>query len=263
MGFDISYHPIKKEEIKEWYFDALKDASSISKTAQQFNIDDFYQQKYIDIIQIALQTQPSETFETTHGYYIANIQGICRTYFYTRGAAYSFLISEKPYFKNYTTDLKALFSDSFENPVSNSITTNYSSGVYVSEEQVAKLLHDYQTDEKVKNDLDNFYSHGRIDVFLKALQYAKENGLGMLEATEVVEPNPMDLNQSKCYSNLFNCDRDGALLYREAAMEQIRAIEEQNNMQSGEIANKAAYVTTQVPETEQKEKKGFWKRLIG
>ena len=26
MGYDVSYHPINENEIKQWYFDALKSA---------------------------------------------------------------------------------------------------------------------------------------------------------------------------------------------------------------------------------------------
>lgn len=48
-----------------------------------------------------------------------------------------------------------------------------------------------------------------------------ENGLGLLEATDVVVPNVIDLNKTESYSNLFNCDPEGALIYREIAMEQI------------------------------------------
>ena len=52
-------------------------------------------------------------------------------------------------------------------------------------------------------------------------------------------------------------------MYEEAAMEQIRAIEKNNNIQSGDIAKKSEYVKTQVGEAEQNEKKGLWKRLFG
>ena len=29
MGYDVSYHPINENEIKQWYFDALKSARDI------------------------------------------------------------------------------------------------------------------------------------------------------------------------------------------------------------------------------------------
>ena len=62
----------------------------------------------------------------------------------------------------------------------------------------------------------------------KALTAAAELGTGLLEATEVVEPNPFHPNESTCYSNLFHCDRDGVYLYIDMAMKQIAQAMEQN-----------------------------------
>lgn len=37
----------------------------------------------------------------------------------------------------------------------------------------------------------------------------------------MVEPNPIDLNRSESFSNLFNCDTQGALIYADIAAQQI------------------------------------------
>ena len=50
---------------------------------------------------------------------------------------------------------------------------------------------------------------------------AVELGTGLLEATEVVEPDPISPNESTSYSNLYHCDRDGVYLYIDMAMKQI------------------------------------------
>lgn len=55
----------------------------------------------------------------------------------------------------------------------------------------------------------------------KALTAAVELGTGLLEATEVVEPDPISPNESTSYSNLYHCDRDGVYLYIDMAMKQI------------------------------------------
>lgn len=55
----------------------------------------------------------------------------------------------------------------------------------------------------------------------KALTFAVELGTGLLEATEVVEPDPISPNESTSYSNLYHCDRDGVYLYIDMAMKQI------------------------------------------
>ena len=54
---------------------------------------------------------------------------------------------------------------------------------------------------------------------------------------------------SRALSNLHNCDPSGALLYHEAAMEQIRAIEEQESRKEEPAA--------------EPEKQGFFSRLFG
>jgi hypothetical protein len=263
MGYDISYHPINETEIKEWYFDVLNNPELTAVIADQYQVEDFYKEKYQQVINIGLGTNPDDSFERSHGYYIAVIQGFIRKYYYTRGSAFSFLLEERPYFERYTRDFKTIVPDRISNPISNRIAQNYSSGVFIPATQVARLLEDYENDQAVRKDLDGFFSDGRIGVFLRALEDAKQQELGLLEATEVVEPNPLNLNDSACYSNLFNCDQEGAYLFKQAAMAQMKAMEEQHNLQPGEIASNAERVVINTEEIEEIEKKGFWKKLLG
>lgn len=262
MGYDISYHPINETEIKEWYFDVLRDPALISGITSQYQVEEFYKEKYQQVINIGSGTKSDDSFERSHGYYIAVIQGLLRKYYYTRGAAFSFLLEERPYFERYTQDLKTIVPPHITTPISNRIVQNYSSGIFIPAAQVIQLLSDYDHDPAVRADLDGFFSQGRIRIFRKALADARQQGLGLFEATEVVEPNPLDLNDSACYSNLLNCDQEGAYLFREAAIEQLKAIEEQNNLKSGEITDHADRIVINTAESEEKEKKGFWKKLF-
>lgn len=91
-------------------------------------------------------------------------------------------------------------------------------------------------------------------------ELSKKNKLGLLE---VVEPNPIDLNSSSCYSNLFNCDPEGALLYQETAMKQIAEIEKKEGLEARTISSKADYKITNYKPVEKKEKREFWKKLFG
>ena len=70
-------------------------------------------------------------------------------------------------------------------------------------------------------DLERIWSNGQIAVLKKALSAAAELGAGLLEATEVVEPNPIRPNESTSYSNLYHCDRDGVYLYMDTVSRQI------------------------------------------
>lgn len=69
--------------------------------------------------------------------------------------------------------------------------------------------------------LEGLWSNGQIAVLKKALSAAAKSGVGLLEATEVVEPNPISPNESTSYSNLYHCDRDGVYLYIDAVSGQL------------------------------------------
>jgi len=248
MGYDISYHPITEQEINNWYFDIMPEFKSfnldmIEEMSEEFPKKDFafLKEKYLDVLNTGMNTEPTADFELTHGHFVAVIQGIFRKYFYTRGSAFSFLIDEKSYFKNYTKKWETILKFNPTQKIHNHLWGNYSSGVFIPYQSVLKLLDDYRNDTKIKQDLDTFYSYKRINIFLKALEFSKENKLGLLEAAEVVEPNPLDLNNSDCYSYILNCDLDGPFLYRDTALEQLKEIEKNKNLPEGEITNKTTY----------------------
>ena len=97
MGYDVSFHPISPEEMREWYFGPLTwvqqgREEKVLALAAQHGIEDFYAEKYLDTLRVGAGTAPDELFDKSHGFYIAVIQGFFRDYFYTRGSAFSFLV---------------------------------------------------------------------------------------------------------------------------------------------------------------------------
>ena len=242
MGYDISYHAIGKDEISQWYFEPLKlaqkgDFEAIAKIAREVEMDEFYVEKYADGFRSALQYGTGGIFNKTHGFHLAVAQGYFREYFYTRGTAFSFLAAQSFKFKLYISDwrevLPAEFLAEFSGEIHNEIVENYCCGAYLSAASVQNLLRDYEAGDEIKSAVDEFYAQN-LPVFLNALNSAAELEVGLLEATEVVEPNPIDLNRSESFSNLFNCDTQGALIYAEIAAQQIgEAIECSNAGGSG------------------------------
>ena len=229
MGYDISYHAIGKDEISQWYFKPLKlaqkgDFEAIAKIAREAGMEEFYVEKYADCFRSALQYGTGGIFNKTHGFHLAVAQGYFREYFYTRGTAFSFLAAQsfkfKPYISDWREVLPAEFLAEFSGEIHNEIIENYCCGAYLGADGVQKLLRDYEAGGEVKSAVDEFYAQN-LPVFLKALNSAAELEIGLLEATEVVEPNPIDLNRSESFSNLFNCDTQGALIYAEIAAQQI------------------------------------------
>ena len=205
MGYDISYHAIGKDEISQWYFEPLKlaqkgDFETIAQIAREAGVDEFYAEKYADGFRSALQYGTQGIFNKTHGFHIAVAQGYFREYFYTRGTAFSFLAEQSSKFKPYISDwrevLPAEFLAEFSGEIHNEIVENYCCGAYLSAASVQRLLRDYEAGGEVKSAVDEFYAQN-LPVFLNALNLAAELEVGLLEATEVVEPNPIDLNSSE------------------------------------------------------------------
>lgn len=241
MGYDISYHAIGKDEISQWYFEPLKlaqkgDFEAIAKIARGVRMDEFYVEKYADGFRSALQYGTGGIFNKTHGFHLAVAQGYFREYFYTRGTAFSFLAAQSSKFKPYISDWREVlpkeFLAEFSGQIHNEIIENYCCGAYLDADNVQKLLHDYEADGEIKSAVDEFYAQN-LPVFLNALNLAAELEVGLLEATEVVEPNPIDLNRSESFSNLFNCDTQGALIYAEIAAQQIGEAIERSNTGGG------------------------------
>ena len=226
MGYDVSFHPISPEEMREWYFTPLTwiqqgQEEKVLALAAQRGMEDFYAEKYLDTLRVGAGTAPDELFDKSHGFYIAVIQGFFRDYYYTRGSAFSFLVEEKPEYARYFTPWAQVAPAAFPNPAKNQIVENYCAGVYLSPKQVVQLLRDLEQDPKVLEDLEGLWSNGQLAVLKKALTAAAELGAGLLEATEVVEPNPIHPNGSTSYSNLYHCDRDGVYLYIDTVSGQL------------------------------------------
>ena len=189
--------------------------------AAQHGMEDFYAEKYLNTLRVGAETESNELFDKSHGFYIAVIQGFFRDYYYTRGSAFSFLVEQKPEYARYFTSWEQVVPTAFPNPAENQIIENYCAGVYLSPKQVVQLLRNLEQDPKVCEDLERIWSNGQLAVLKKALTAAAELSVGLLEATEVVEPNPIRPNESTSYSNLYHCDRDGVYLYMDTVSRQI------------------------------------------
>ena len=99
-----------------------------------------------------------------------------------------------------------------------------------------------------------------------------------MEATEVMEVNPFDLNKSTCYSDIRLCDPQGAFIYQKVAIEQVKAA---SGMETEEIIEKVKYekhryeipvegtktaeevAEGREPEKAAEKKPGFFARLFG
>lgn len=245
MGWDITYHPVKADEVHSIYFQGLTDPNHIDSIIEMFSVDEFYAEQLRMRFEEARGIEEEVPFNKGHAFYTAIILGFLRKHYYIRGGAFSFL-TDDAVIATYLGDWKTLIPEDYrEKKIENQLTENYCGGVYLPHAALKKLREDYQTIPHVKEKMDEAFSHGRLDIFWKAVDDAIENGLGLIEAAEVVEPNPLNLDASRSLSNLFNCSPDGAILYSEAVATQLNeAIEKQK---------------TESPSPQ----KGFFSRLFG
>ena len=97
-----------------------------------------------------------------------------------------------------------------------------------------------------------------------------------MEAAEVMEVNPFDLNKSTCYSDIRLCDPQGAFIYQKVAIEQVKAASgmvaeeliekvnyEKHHYETPAEETKTAEEETQKPEKAAEKKPGFFSRLFG
>ena len=226
MGWDITYHPFSPSDVADVYFKGIKNQNHWKEIAKNFSLNQENAAELRECLSQAAMLRAHIPFNKGHAYFMAMVAGYLRKYWYLRGSAFSFLIEDSPIFLRYTKSWKTLIpqsylSDSFQE----GITQNFCGGVFLSPEGLHLLRNDYRNDPMIASALDAKFSHGRLPVFWKAVDFALDNQLGLIEASEVVAPNPIDLSTTKCASNLMNCDIEGALLYVEAAAEQLRAFD--------------------------------------
>lgn len=276
MGFDVSWHPISQKEMLRWYFDRLEevrsgDRSGLVALAEEYRIgsdnsnEEFCAARYQEIMDTAAKVQPGESFDKTHSYILAAVQGLFRTYYYTRGGLYSNLMDQSA-MAAYTLPFQKILGDRLQHPVQNRILENYSGGVFIPEDQVPRLLADGRSGP-VRAALESAFGN-TLPIFFKALEFAQGEGLGLLEATEVIEPNPLNLQETVCRSYLNNCNLDGVAVYVETCRRQL---EEAVRSQGGDPAT--AQVAREVyaveppdppaPEEAEKKKPGLLKKLFG
>ena len=80
MGYDVSFHPISPEEMREWYFTPLtwiqqgQEGKGADPCRTAWN-GGFLWGKYLDTLRVGAGTESNELFDKSHGFYIAVIQG--------------------------------------------------------------------------------------------------------------------------------------------------------------------------------------------
>lgn len=229
MGFDVTYHPMSASEMEEWFFARLPElrAGEVSRVAYvgaRADLDAEVIKKYISVLnQAAGWSDPTAAFESTYGFALAAVQTFFGPYWYTRGSSLTFLAERSPRFERFLTPLPAAEVAGFpQNPSNPRITANWQSGAWVSPQNVRALLDELDADPAAETEFEAAFPGGQAEVVLAALRTAVTDGRGVLEATDVIEPDPLDLAKSSCFGSLRTVDLDGLLLYHREALRQLK-----------------------------------------
>lgn len=224
MDFSVSYHPITKEQMREWYFNAFEDIGVCNTLEQKIpekqlkkhtkeEVVSYYKNKYKTIIERSRELD-YDNFNKWHAYFIAISQGFFETFYFVQGAAISGILDAE-FHETYVSDWADVAPAEYIEDLqyTNKLQDAYSGGVFISPEQVKKLLHDYKNDAFIKETLEEQFTGSKIEVFLAALNYASKNDQGLLEATKVIDQKTELFEEPECFSNVFNCDVMSAAVY--------------------------------------------------
>ncbi len=218
MRWNVTYHPLKENEIIECYFAVLENTALEQRVIQEYMLDEKSAQRLSDVYQVARGSR-NEPFNKSHGFFLAAVVGILRKYWYLRDAAFSLMAKNNPQFKTYCAPWTALIPQQYQRGhLDCGITENYCSGLYLNLAGLQKLQVDYASDPRIWAIVEDIFSHGRLAVFWKAVDYAIENQMGLLEATEIIEPDLHNPYNTHCFSILSNCERESLLLYQSTRM---------------------------------------------
>lgn len=224
MDLSVSYHPISKEQMREWYFDTFEDIG-VAETLQLKipseqlrqhtleEVEQYYKDKYKTIMKRSRELD-YDNFNKWHAYFIAIAQGFFETFFFVHGSAISSIIDTEFHNTYVSAWEDVIESDYLEGlRVSKKLEGPFSAGAYLSAEQVKALLHDYKNDSEIKDIMNEQFAGRKIDVILAALEYASKNDQGLLEATKIIEQSEVLFEEPSCFSNLFNCDILSSAVY--------------------------------------------------
>lgn len=227
MDLSISYHPISKEQMREWYFDTFEDigvADTLKlrippeqlKQHDSEELEAYYKDKYKTIMKRSRELD-YDNFNKWHAYFIAIAQGFFEKFFFVQGSAISSILDTE-FHNTYVTAWEDVVESDYLDGLqaSKKLEGPFSGGAYISPEQVKALLNDYKNDSEIKEIINEQFDGRKIDVLLAALQYASENNQGLLEATKVIDQSEELFEEPSCFSNLFNCDVLSAAVYTKA-----------------------------------------------
>ncbi|MEW9097060.1 MAG: hypothetical protein AB2417_18440 [Clostridiaceae bacterium] len=225
MGFDITFHPITREELKTFVFDVIEKPSLAVERALMISKDE-NKQEDIKNIYMKLEEFRDELlngeceFGEAYGFAAAAIAGYIHPYWYSRQGCISFIcmeesknqkISNKPLddsektFNGLLESLVELSPDTFkgiEDKGDGLITGNYCGGGYIDNSRLS-YLKELIEDPDHENLVSRIMDEDNLKALKHVINYALLNNTGILEASDIIVPV-----SNECYSDFDNLRAD-------------------------------------------------------
>lgn len=225
MGFDITFHPVTREELKTFVFDVIEKPSLAEERALMISKDEDKQES-IKNIYMRLEEFRDELlngecgFGETYGFAVAAIAGYIHPYWYSRQGCISFICMEESENKNMFNKLlnnsKRTFNGLLESLVELSPNTfkeiedegdgliigNYCGGGYIDNSKLS-YLKDLIEDPTYENLVSIIMNEDNLKALKHAINYALLHNTGILEASDIVVPV-----SNECYSDFDNFRAD-------------------------------------------------------
>ena len=210
MSSHISYHPLGTDTISR-YTSYMSSQDPGGLAAVHYDGAGAHPRFREAFVALASQAQTlAGAFDASHGLNLAVTQGFFGRFYYVHNARLSVLgDSITPYA---TTWQELLPSWPAADSANNELGERPSSGIFIAAEQVAQLMRDMHNDPALQAAITHEFPAEKLQILWAALNEAHQSGVGLLEASGVIEPDPTNIAQSLCRTNQTNCDPAGLRL---------------------------------------------------
>lgn len=215
MGQHVSFHPITHDLVATYRY-YLGDAQGPALAEQHcdaVSMNAADKGRFVSLLNHFAAPGPYP-FDQTHGLNLALTQGFFGPYFYINDASFSALGDvAADYWQPWQQ-----FAPDWEPTATaqNTILSEYSSGRYLPAAKVATFMEHAHSTPELTAALGSTFGGAKLDVLWAALEAARAQGAGLLEASGVIEPNATDLSASVYYSRFDLCDANSLARYCEA-----------------------------------------------
>jgi hypothetical protein len=238
MGYDITFHPITKEELSKYYLDILKYPNLMYERVNEITTSKKEFNNIINLLKIIVKNKEDlalinkedflyyEKFSTIISFGAAALAGFLHPYWYARNSCLTFLIENRhDNFKSYNKLNLDFFKpiiyyqSSISNEGNSLIYNNYSASGFIENSNLQKLK-DNLSDEKFVDEILDTMGDDNYDSLIKAIDYAITNNTGLIEASDVYTPFESYTAFQNLRANFLNnkeafIDSSRRILYKE------------------------------------------------